>query len=223
MFIGIAVIIIAYILGSIPSAYVVTRLLTGKDIRKLGGGNAGALNVYNEVGKVAAVAVGIIDVCKGIAAIAIALWLLDFSSFQQITVSHIFVFAAGLAVVSGHIWSVFLRFTGGNGLATTIGVLSVLMTQELLIALVITILITVITRNPVFSMNISLLLSVPISAWLLRINYPPEFVWPYVIFPIILAIIMILHFIPTAKKALNKAGSKENLGAELMRRDGAKK
>jgi glycerol-3-phosphate acyltransferase PlsY len=76
MFNGFAAVVIAYLLGSIPTAYIITRFLTGKDIRKLGGGNVGALNVYNKVGKVAAVFVGIIDVCKGIAAVAIASFLL---------------------------------------------------------------------------------------------------------------------------------------------------
>ena len=58
MFFGTAAIVIAYILGSIPTAYLVTRRKTGKDIRMLGGGNAGALNVYEQVGKRAAVLVG---------------------------------------------------------------------------------------------------------------------------------------------------------------------
>ncbi len=214
---GFAAVVIAYLLGSIPSAYIITRLLTGKDIRKMGGGNAGALNVYNEVGKVAAVAVGILDVCKGAVAVVIAYWLLDFTSIQQISVSYIFIFLAGLAVVAGHIWSLYLKFTGGNGLATTIGVLAIIMTKELLIALVITILILVITRNPVLSINISLLFSVPLSAWFL--GKPIMFI----IFPMLLALMLIIHFIPTAKAALVKAGNKENLGSELFRRSEVKK
>jgi len=212
MFNGFVAVIIAYLLGSIPSAYIVTRLKTGKDIRKLGGGNVGALNVYNEVGKGAAVLVGIIDLGKGAAAVAIAYWILDFSSVQQVSVSHIFVLAAGLAVVVGHIWSVFLKFTGGNGLAATLGVLSVIMTKELLIALAVAILLLVITRNGILSLNISLLVSVPVSAWLL--DKPLLFI----LFPLLLAVILVLHFLPTARAALVKAGSKEKLSAELMRR-----
>jgi len=206
---GVIAVVIAYLLGSIPSAYIATRLATGKDIRKLGGGSVGTLNVYNEVGKGAATAVGIFDMGKAAAAVAIAYWVIG--------APLLFVLAAGLAVVAGHIWSVFLKFTGGNGLATTIGVLAVLMTKELLIALAITFLIIVITRNPVLSANISLLISVPISAWLM--GRP----WLFVIFPLALALMLVLHFLPTAKAALVKAGSKENLGAELMRRNEVKK
>jgi glycerol-3-phosphate acyltransferase PlsY len=202
---GFVALVIAYLLGSIPTAYIVTRVLTGKDIRKLGGGNAGALNVYTQVSRWGAVLVGLCDVAKGVAAMAVAVWILQAPLF--------FVLAAGIAAVAGHIWSVFLRFTGGNGLAITIGILSVLMTQELLIALAITLLLVVITRNPVLSVNISLLFSVPVSAWLLGRPLP------FIIFPLLLGLMMIIHFLPTAKAALVKAGSKEKLGVELLRRD----
>ena len=127
---GIIGVIIAYLLGSIPSAYLITRLRMGKDIRQLGGGNVGARNVFVEVGRGVGIAVGIFDVAKGAAAVAIAAGLLG--------APPLFVLAAGLAVIAGHIWSVYLKFTGGNGLATTIGVLSLLMTRELLIVLAIT-------------------------------------------------------------------------------------
>ncbi len=201
---GVIAIIIAYLLGSIPSAYIVTRLETGKDIRQLGGGNVGARNVLHEVGLGVAIAVGIFDVGKGAAAVAIAYWLLG--------APLLFVLGAGLAVVAGHIWSIYLKFTGGNGLATSIGVLSVLMTRELLIALAITVVFIVITRNPVLSVNISLL-SVPVSAWFLEKSWLP------VVFTIVLLLILVLNFLPTARAALVEAGSKENFVAELLRRN----
>jgi len=206
---GVIGIIIAYLLGSIPSAYIITRLAKGKDIRQVGGGNVGTRNVFREVGLGAAIAVGIFDVGKGAAAVAIAYWLLD--------ASQLFVLAAGLAAVVGHMWSIYLKFTGGNGLATTLGVLSVLMTRELVIALAVTTVLIVFTRNTILSVNISLL-SVPISGWFLK-----ETNWLFVVFPILLILIMILHFIPTAKAALAKAGSRENLFAELLRSNKAKK
>ncbi len=201
---GIIAVIIAYLLGSIPSAYIVTRLAMGKDIRRLGGGNVGARNVFREVGKWASVGVGIFDLGKGIAAVAIAHWLLGAPQF--------FVLAAAVAAVVGHIWSVYLKFTGGNGLATSIGVLAMLMTRELLIALAVTLLLVVITRNPVLSVNISLL-SVPVSGWFLEKS------WALVVFSVVLLVVMIINFVPTARAALDKAGSKESLSAELLRRD----
>ena len=204
---GIIAIIIAYLLGSIPSAYIAGRILTGRDIRQIGGGNVGARNTFYEIGKPAGVAVAIFDIGKGAAAAAIALWLLDVPLY--------FALAAGLAAVAGHIRSIFLRFTGGNGLGTTIGVLSVLLTKELLIAIGIILLLIIITRNPVLSTNISLL-SVPISSWLIEKS------WPYVIFSLVLIVMLMLHFLPTARAAIASAGSREAFFAELLRRNKAK-
>ncbi|MFC2022183.1 glycerol-3-phosphate acyltransferase [Chloroflexota bacterium] len=204
---GIIAIIIAYLLGSLPSAYIITRLTTGKDIRQLGGGNVGARNVFQEVGLGAAIAVGIFDIGKGAAAVAIAIWLLG--------APLPFVLAAGLAAVAGHMWSIYLKFTGGNGLATYLGVLSVLMTKELLIALAITLVFIVVTRNAILSVNISLL-SVPVSAWFLEKS------WILVVFSIVLLLIMMLHFLPTARAAFVKAGSREDFLAELLRRNKTK-
>jgi len=205
---GIIAVIIAYLLGSIPSAYIITRLATGKDIRRLGGGNAGARNVFHEVGLWAAIIVGVFDVGKGAAAVAIASWLLG--------APQLFVLAAGLAAVAGHMWSIYLKFTGGNGLAATIGVLSVLMTRELLIVIALILVFIVITRNPVLSVNISLL-SVPVSAWFLEKS------GLLVAFSIVLLLILVLNFLPTFRAALVKAGSKENFFNELLRREKAKK
>ena len=200
---GIIAIIIGYLLGSIPSAYIAARIVTGKDIRQMGGGNVGARNVLIEVGRGASIAVGIFDVGKGAAAVAIAYWL---------GVPLLFVLAAGLAAVVGHIWSVYLKFTGGNGLATTIGVLSLLMTRELLIALAITLLLVVITRNIILSVNISLV-SVPIFAWFLEKS------GVLVTFSVVLLLVIGIHFLPTAKAAVVRAGSKQNFFAELLRRN----
>ncbi|MBL7125355.1 MAG: glycerol-3-phosphate acyltransferase, partial [Dehalococcoidales bacterium] len=105
---GIIAVVLGYLLGSIPSAYIATRVATGKDVRQLGGGNVGGLNVYREVGAVPALAAGIADVGKGAAAVAIAQWLLD--------VSLPFILLTALAAVAGHNWMVFLKFSGGKGM-----------------------------------------------------------------------------------------------------------
>ena len=207
---GIIAVIIAYLLGSISAAYIVTRLLTGKDIRRLGGGNAGARNTFREVGLAAAIPVAIFDVGKGAAAVAIASWLIGTSPYA------LFVLLAGLAVVAGHMWPVYLKFTGGNGLAAAIGVLALLLTRELVIVLALMLMFTIIIRNPVLSLNISLL-SLPLSAFLLEKS------WVFVIFAILLLLMMVLNFIPTARVGLARAGSREKLLAELLRYNPDKK
>ncbi|MBE9483047.1 MAG: glycerol-3-phosphate acyltransferase, partial [Chloroflexi bacterium] len=149
---------------------------------------------------------------------AIAQWLLNVPlgaiSIAQYSLGapENFVLLAGLAAIAGHIWSVYLKFTGGNGLATTIGVLAVLMPREILITLAITLILIIITRNPVLSINIGLL-SVPLSTWLLGKSGLE------VTFTIAILLMLVLHFMPTAATAIANAGSKQKLLNELLRRD----
>jgi len=93
--IGIIAVIIGYLLGSIPFAYIAARLIKGVDIRRVGGGNVGALNIMREVGMVAGLAVLLADMGKGALVVLIAQWL---------GVSMVFVFVVGLAAVVGHSW-----------------------------------------------------------------------------------------------------------------------
>ena len=210
-------VVIGYLLGSIPSAYIAVRLIKGKDIRQLGGGNVGARNAVEQAGRGAGIAVGIFDVAKGAAAVAIAQWLLNVpvgaitTAQYSLGAPETFVLLAGVAAIAGHIWSIYLKFTGGNGLAPTLGVLAVLMPRELLITFALTLILIIFTRNPVLSINIGLV-SVPLSAWLLEKS------GALVTFSIIILLLLILHFLPTAKAAVTEAGSKQNLVNELLRR-----
>ena len=113
------VIIIGYFLGSIPTAYIVTRLKTGKDIRKLGGGNVGGLNTFKEVGLVPAIIVTLIDISKGAAAVAITHWALR--------LDRPYVLLAAIATIVGHNWMVWLKFNGGKGMGASIGALVIIM------------------------------------------------------------------------------------------------
>ena len=201
-------IIIAYLIGSIPFAYIFTRMATGKDIRQLGSGNAGGNNVFREVGLRAAIPTAFFDVGKGALAVTIAHWLLGVPLHEP----ELFVLLAAVAVIAGHMWSVYLKFRGGNGLSATIGALAILMPWELLIVIGLILILKVVTHNLVLSVNISLL-SVPISAWFLERS------WLLVGFSIIVALLLILYFIPTAKAAFAKAGGRKNLSDELLRRE----
>lgn len=201
---GIIALMVAYLLGSIPSAYIAAHLIKGKDIRRMGWGNVGAGNTFREVGKVAGITVGIFDVGKGAAAVAIAHWLLGAPYF--------FVLASGVAAVAGHIWPVYLKFTGGRGLAITIGVLSIVLTRELLIALALTIPLVVLTRNFIFSITASLL-SVPISGWFLEKSGEA------VVFPIIVLLVMLARSFPGIMADITRAGSFEKFVAELLWRN----
>lgn len=205
---GIIAIIAAYVVGAFPTGFVVTRLVIGKDIRQLGSGNVGANNVFGQVGPAAGITVGIVDVSKGAAAVAIAHTVMDIPLFEP----GLYLVLAGCAAIIGHIWPIYLKFIGGNGLAVTIGTLIILMPLELGIFCALILLIWAVTRNLIFSVYISML-SVPVSAWFLLKD------WLYTGYGIILILLLILAFLPTAKAALVKAGSRSNLFTELLRRD----
>ena len=113
MIANVAVIVIGYLLGSIPFAYIIPKLSAGVDIRKLGLGNAGAANVFREVGRWKGVLVWAADVVKGASAVLIALAL---------GVSQPWVLGAGFAALVGHCFPVFIGFRGGIGAATFMGI-----------------------------------------------------------------------------------------------------
>ena len=108
------VVLLAYFIGSVPTAYLVVRWLKGQDIRLLGDGNAGAANVSRIVGSRVGLGVGAIDVIKGIAAVLLAHWLADSTAVAMVS---------GVAAIAGHNWPVYLRGRGGRGAATAVGVL----------------------------------------------------------------------------------------------------
>lgn len=206
---GIIAILIGYLLGSINSAYLITRLVKGEDIRKLGGGNAGGRNVFRSVGFWAAVPVVIWDLGKGAGSVAIAYWLLDVPIYEV----NIYVLLTGIAAIAGHMWSVYLKFTGGNGLAAAIGALAMIIPWSLLIVLGIMGVLSLLTKNPVLSLNIALL-SLPVSSWFL------EKEWLLVFFSITIIVMMILNFVPTALAALADTGGMKHLVRQLLRKTG---
>jgi len=148
-------IIIGYLLGSIPFAYIAGRLVKGVDIRQAGGGNVGALNTMREVGPAAGIGVLLADIGKGALAVLIAQWL---------GLSLIFVFVAGFAAVVGHNWPVFLRFKGGMGLATTMGVLLALTPVQFAISFGIMVIVILITSNMRLGAGVGLAL-LPLIIW----------------------------------------------------------
>jgi acyl phosphate:glycerol-3-phosphate acyltransferase len=105
--------IAAYLLGSIPMAYLAVKLIYRKDIRKYGSGQVGGSNVYRSFSKKLGITVGLYDAAKGALVVWVAHLLGLGTAFQVV---------AGTGVIIGHNWPLFLRFNAGRGLATTVGV-----------------------------------------------------------------------------------------------------
>jgi glycerol-3-phosphate acyltransferase PlsY len=116
-----AVLLGAYLLGSFPSAYLITLFIAGIDIRQLGDGNVGAKNTWLSVGWLPGLAVGITDAAKGAMAVILARYL---GAPENI------VFWTGACVVLGHDLPLFLRFQGGQGMASMVGVFFALFPRE---------------------------------------------------------------------------------------------
>ena len=189
-------IIIGYLLGSIPSAFIVTRLIKGGDIRRMGGGNVGGLNVFREVGLWAGLAVGLIDFGKGAAAVAVAMWGLD--------APDAYVVLAGLAAVVGHNWMIWLKFSGGKGMGAAMGALIVLLPAYgyaplLGIFFAIILIPLALTRNVAFSMALGLF-SLPLIVW-----FGTHSAYGAIMATVLLFLIFI-KFLPTALAAMRQKG-----------------
>lgn len=124
MLLEMTAVVIGYLLGSIPTAYIVAKRRKGVDIREVGVGNMGAANTFREIGPREGAIVWAVDLAKGAAAILIA---------QALAVSQPWVLAVGFAALLGHSFPIFVGFRGGKGAATTMGIFLVLAPEAMAI------------------------------------------------------------------------------------------
>ncbi|MEA1872579.1 MAG: glycerol-3-phosphate acyltransferase [Chloroflexota bacterium] len=194
-------IVIGYLLGSIPSAYLAGRLRKGIDIREVGSKNMGAMNVFYQVGPMEAVLVTLVDLGKGVGAILLVRWLLGIPLISP------FDFLTGLtgtAAVIGHIFPVFLKFRGGKGAATAIGILIFLMPWAVPFLFIVFAIALLITRNPTFSYSL-LLIVFPFVAGFIYVDHYGEPL-ALVFFSIVLGVFLGIQYIPRLKEMHGKTG-----------------
>src|SRR5579872_3291161 len=111
----------AYLLGSIPSGYVLVKAFRHQDIREYGSGNIGATNVARSGAKGLGILTLLLDTSKGVAAVMLARWLASYMHLTSRDASRLLALSAVLAMI-GHIFPVWLGFRGGKGVATGLGV-----------------------------------------------------------------------------------------------------
>ena len=163
--------IISYLVGSIPTAYIFGRAIKGIDIRKFGSGNVGATNALRVLGKGPGILVLILDILKGVLP---TVFLADFVILKVSSISpELLRIIFGSCCICGHNWTIFLRFKGGKGVATSLGVLlGLAFTIEgvkwlLGLAVLVWFAVFVIFRIVSLS-SIIAALSLPLCAWLFR-------------------------------------------------------
>jgi glycerol-3-phosphate acyltransferase PlsY len=160
--------IASYLIGSIPTSYVAARAFAGIDLRQHGSKNLGATNLYRVLGWRFALPVGLFDAAKG----AIPVLVLA----PLASASELFALVCGITAVIGHVYSVFVRFKGGKGVATAAGVMLALTPVALAVSLVVWVVLVLLTGY-VSVGSIAAAAIFPVSVLLLEHPAMPEIWW----------------------------------------------
>lgn len=197
MFLLATIIILSYLVGSIPTSIIISKITKGIDIREHGSGNAGGTNVMRVLGWKQGLLVIILDALKGAFAVVViarlhygGLPFQNVSPFDDFTLVQII---AGIAAVIGHIWTVFAGFRGGKGIATALGMLIMIITVDMLVAVGIFILVVTISRYISLG-SILAALSIPLTL-IFRENILHSHIQSYgTILPFVVAVSLLVVF-----------------------------
>ena len=183
------IIISCYLLGSIPFGYIAGKLFKKIDIREFGSGNIGATNALRILGPALAFFVAIGDIGKGI----FSIYLVQYFNIDNLLILTI----AGLAVICGHDWSLFLGFKGGKGIATTFGVVFALNPTISILALIVGGVVVITTRY----VSLASIFAV-ISIFILTILFKQPY--EYIVFSAIIMILGIFNHKENIKRLKSK-------------------
>jgi len=193
-----ALIVSAYLIGSIPFSYLVVRLFAGADIRQVGSRNVGATNVARSFGKTPGIIALMLDIAKGYAAVEVARWIVGRPGWPiaasmsggPLQSKEFWVALAGLIAVLAHMFPVWLRFHGGKGVATATGAFLALDPIVVAAAVIVFILVLITTRFVSLASILSAA-SIPIFFHFLAHNAP---FWRVILtIPIAIAVIIKHH------------------------------
>jgi glycerol-3-phosphate acyltransferase PlsY len=200
--------LITYLLGSIPTGYLAGKLLLGIDIREHGSKSTGATNVFRTLGKPAAIAVLAIDISKGIMAVALvrAIYSGDWLPALPAAWQNWLTLGVAIAVVLGHSKSIFLKFSGGKSVATSLGVLFML---NIWLALgTLATFLTVIFFTRIVSLS-SIVAAIAVNGIALALQLPP----PYLAFTFLAGMYVIVRHRTNIERILQ--GTEPKLGEKV--------
>jgi acyl phosphate:glycerol-3-phosphate acyltransferase len=199
---AILALLIAYLIGSIPSAVWIGKWFYRVDVREHGSGNSGATNTFRVLGKKAGIPVLLMDVCKGWASVMMAFWATEAPPHSQDFVNIQIVL--GVAAVVGHIFPVFAAFRGGKGIATLFGVILAVHPYACLIAAGV-FLIVFIATNYVSLGSISAGISFP---FIIIFFFGHDIVPSMVVFSCLVAILILITHQKNIERLLRREESK---------------
>ncbi|MEW6087271.1 MAG: glycerol-3-phosphate 1-O-acyltransferase PlsY [bacterium] len=191
-----------YFIGSIPFAYIAGMVLKGIDIREYGSKNTGATNVSRVLGKIPGIIVFVLDFAKGLAPVLLAG---HFFKYQENLV--IIKILSGLFSVCGHIWTVFLNFKGGKGVASSFGVMAGITPKSTLIVFLIWAIIVFLFRYISLG-SIAASLSLPLVVFFVEKEKAAVF-----IFTLLMSVIVIYKHRENIKRLL--AGTENKIGEKI--------
>ena len=187
----ILLVVIAYLIGSIPTGYLLVKKLKGLDIREIGSGSTGATNVKRVLGTKWFLVVMLIDALKGYLPVLVAVRWFNFQICYDVTPVLV-----GAAAIIGHSKSVFLKFTGGKSVATTIGTYIAL---NPIVGLIVTAIWAVISYATKY-ISLGSVIAVCLSPLLIIAYYPSE---PYIIYAACSAIFVIFMHQDNIKRLIS--------------------
>jgi glycerol-3-phosphate acyltransferase PlsY len=214
MFLLAAIIVLSYLIGSIPTSIIVSKAVKGIDIRQHGSGNAGGTNVMRVLGWKHGLLVILFDAFKGVLAVVIVARLhYGNMPFQNITPFDDFTLVqimAGISAVIGHIWTIFAGFKGGKGIATAVGMLLMIITVDMLIAIGVFIIVVTISRYVSLGSLIGTL-SLPLSLIIRENVFNVDIPSYNTILPFIIAISLLIVYTHRKNVVRIVAGSENKL------------
>ena len=197
----IILIIVAYILGSVPNALWIGKVFKGIDIREHGSKNTGSTNAARVLGAKLGILTLILDISKGEIPVALSLFM-KADLLENITgISNLDFIMIGIFAIVGHSFSIFMKFKGGKAVATTVGVFTVLVPKALLLAAVVFFVIFALTRYVSVS-SITAAISLPIFIFFLYGDIP------YTVFGGIITILIIVKHKSNIQRLLNGTESR---------------
>ena len=197
----IILIVVAYILGSVPNALWIGKVFKGIDIREHGSKNTGSTNAARVLGAKLGILTLILDISKGAIPVALSLFM-KADLLENITgISNLDFIMIGIFAIVGHSFSIFMKFKGGKAVATTVGVFTVLVPKALLLAAVVFFVIFTLTRYVSVS-SITAAISLPIFIFFLYGDIP------YTVFGGIITILIIVKHKSNIQRLLNGTESR---------------